>query len=1057
MTPAELLRSLEYRMVGPYRGGRVGAVAGDPFERQVFYFGSTGGGVWKTFDGGIFWENISDGFFQRASVGAIAVAAADPNVLYVGMGESCIRGNVSHGDGVYRSTDAGKTWSHLGLSDTRHIARVRVHPSDPNLVYVAALGHAHGPNEERGIFRSRDGGASWERVLFRSNDAGANDLSMDPLNPRVLYASFWEARRGPSSLSSGGPGSGLFKSVDGGDSWTEISRNKSLPRGVLGKIGVCVSGAQRDRVYAIVEAEDGGVFRSDDGGETWARVSDRRELRERAWYYHHIFVDPRDAETVWVLNIETWKSIDGGQTFAQFAIPHGDNHDLWIDPNDSRRMIEGNDGGALVTFTAGASWSSIYNQPTAELYHVTTDSRTPYRLHGAQQDNTTISVPSRSPLSAITHAEYWEIGGGESGYVAVRPDRPDIIFAGSYLGYLTRYNHATGQARGIDVWPEDMLGSGARDARYRFQWTFPTLLSPHDPNVLYVTGNVVFRSSDEGASWQAISPDLTRNDASIFGPSGGPITGDNTGAEYYGTIFAFAESPRQPGVFWAGSDDGLVHVSRDNGASWHDVTPVELPEWSLLSIIEASPHDPARAYLAANRYKLDDFAPYLFKTNDFGATWTRISSGLPENVFCRTIREDPTRRGLLYAGTETGLYVSFDDGAHWTSIKGNLPVVPVHDVVVKEPEGDLAIATHGRSFWILDHLGPVRAQYDDPATVLPRPRPVIRYTTNAGFGHKPVRGKNYRMPGAVMVTYSQKDDPRTGDKVDQYLDAGRNPPDGAIVDYFLAEAPDGEISLTFFDAEGTEIRSFSSRDVEAAATTDEEKAAARKNKQPRIPKEAGLNRWIWNLRYPDATRIDGDDVANEIVEAGIAGRQVPPGTYRVRLTVGEQSYEQEFEVGRDPRLEVTDADLRAEFELLLRVHRRLSETHAAVNRLRTVRRQAADWAARSKGNPQLEGVQWAAAALLERLLPIEGELIQSRAVSRGDTLSLPVKLNGKLASLQGLIASGDGAPTAAAREVFEDLSRRVQTQLDQLGEVLATEVAFLNQAIDNAGLPPVGA
>ncbi|MBV9577569.1 MAG: glycosyl hydrolase [Chloroflexi bacterium] len=1057
MTPADMLHSLEYRMVGPYRGGRVGAVAGDPFESQVFYFGSTGGGVWKTYDGGIFWQNVSDGFFKRASVGAIAVARADPNVLYVGMGESCLRGNVSHGDGVYRSTDAGKTWTHLGLVETRHISKVRVHPSDPNLIYVAALGHAHGPNQQRGIYRSRDGGANWEHVLFRSPDAGANDLSMDPLNPRVLYASFWETRRGPSSLTSGGPGSGLFKSSDGGDTWTEISRNKGLPRGVLGKIGVCVSAAQRDRVYAIVEAEDGAVFRSDDGGETWDRLSDKRELRQRAWYYHHVIADPRDADTVWVLNVETWRSIDGGQTFTQFAIPHGDNHDLWIDPADTRRMIEGNDGGALVTFNGGASWSSIYNQPTAEMYHVTADTRTPYRLHGAQQDNTTISVPSRSPLVAITHAEYWEIGGGESGYIAVRPDRPDIIFAGSYLGFLTRYDHATGQARGIDVWPEEMLGSGAKDARYRFQWTFPTLLSPHDPNVLYVTGNVVFRSTDEGANWQPISPDLTRNDPSTFEASGGPITGDNTGAEYYGTIFAFAESPRQQGVFWAGSDDGLIHVSRDNGASWHNVTPPELPEWSLISILEASPHDAACAYVAANRYKLDDFAPYLFKTADYGATWTRITAGLPEDVFCRTIREDPTRRGLLYAGTETGLYVSLDDGASWQMLRGNLPIVPIHDLVVKEPEGDLVVATHGRSFWILDHLGPVRAVYDDAATVLVKPRPVIRYTSNGGFGHKAIRGKNYRMPGAVMVTYTQRDDPRTGDKITRYLDAGSNPPDGAIVDYFLRDVPEGDISLTFLEADGREIRSFSSRDLEAAARTDAEKAQARKNKQPRIPREAGLNRWTWNLRYPDATKIDDDEVANELVEGGIAGPQVPPGVYRVRLTVGPDMFEQEFEVRRDPRLEASDADLRAEFELLLQVQTRLSETHAAVNRLRTVRRQANDWLARAKDRSELEAVRRAASAVLERLEPIEAELIQTRAVSRGDTLGMPVKLNGKLASLAALIASGDGAPTAAARGVFSDLSARVQTQLDQLGEVLATEVAFLNQSIDNARLPPVGA
>jgi photosystem II stability/assembly factor-like uncharacterized protein len=1056
MTPAELLQNVEYRLVGPFRGGRVAAVAGDPFDLQVFYFGSTGGGIWKTFDGGIYWQNVSDGFFQRASVGALAVSTADPNVIYAGMGESCIRGNVSHGDGVYRSTDAGKTWSHLGLEDTRHISKVRVHPRDPNLVYVAALGHAHGPNQQRGIFRSRDGGQTWDHVFFRSQDAGANDLSMDPHNPRVLYASIWEARRTPHSLVSGGPGSGLFKSTDGGDTWSEISRNKGLPKGTLGKIGVCASGAQRDRVYAIVEAEDGAVFRSDDGGETWDKLNDRHELRERAWYYQHIIADPKDPDTVWALNIETWKSIDGGQTFNEFAIPHGDNHELWIDPNNTQRMIQGNDGGATITLNGGASWSSLYNQPTAELYHVTTDTRTPYRLHGAQQDNTTISVPSRSPLAAITNSEYWEIGGGESGYIAVRPDKPDIIFAGSYLGFLTRYDHATGQARSIEVWPEDMLGSGAKYAKYRFQWTFPTLLSPHDPNRLYVTGNVVFKSMDEGTTWQAISPDLTRNDPSRFEASGGPITKDNTGAEYYGTVFAFAESPRQRGVLWAGSDDGLVHISRDDGASWQNVTPAGLPEWSLVSVIEASPHDPACAYLAANRYKLDDFAPYLFKTSDFGSTWTRITSGLPDNVFCRAIREDPTRRGLLYVGTETGLHVSFDDGGTWQALKGNLPVVPIHDMVVKEPEGDLVVATHGRSFWVLDNLAPVRAVFDDAATVLVQPRPAIRYMVNSGFGHRAIRGKNYKMPGAVMVTYTQKEDLRTGDKIDQYLDAGRNPPDGLIVDYFLGLEPEGDISLTFLNADGSEIRSFSSRDLEAEAKTDEEKAQARKKKQPRIPKAAGINRWVWNLRYPDATKIEDDDVANELVESGIAGPQVPPGSYRVRLTVGDQTYEQPFEVQRDPRVEVTDADMQAQFELLRQVQARLSDTHAAINQLRAVRKQAEAWLARSRDKDAMAAVQQAAQALVERAKPIEEELIQVNAKSRGDSLNFPIKLNGKLSSLSGAIASGDGAPTAASRQVFEDLSRRVQTQLDQVGEVLATEVAFLNQSISNANVPPVG-
>jgi hypothetical protein len=846
---------------------------------------------------------------------------------------------------------------------------------------------------------------------------------------------------------------------------------------VLGKIGVCASGAQRDRIFAIVEAENGAVFRSDDGGETWDRLSEDRTLRQRAWYYQHIIADPRDPETVWVLNVETHRSSDGGQTFVEFPTPHGDNHDLWIDPNDTRRMIQGNDGGATVSYNGGATWSTLYNQPTAEFYHVTTDTRTPYRLHGAQQDNTTISVPSRSPLAAISNSENWEIGGGESGYVAVRPDNPNIIFAGSYLGTLTRYDHTTGQARSIEVWPEEMLGSGAKDARYRFQWTFPTMLSPHDPNVLYVTGNHVFRSTDEGTTWEPISPDLTHNDPTKFESSGGPITQDNTGAEYYGTIFAFAESPLERGVLWAGSDDGLVHVSRDNGKIWQNVTPPGMPEWTLISIIEPSPHDAATAYIAATRYRLDDFSPYLFKTTDYGSSWTRITNGIPENIFTRAIREDPTRRGLLYAGTETGLFVSFDDGLSWQPMKGDLPVVPIHDLVVKEPEGDLVIATHGRSFWALDDLSPVRAiiaDTDQQTAVLVKPRLVVKYMVNSGFGHKAVRGKNYRMAGPLMLTYRQKEDPRTGDKVDHYLDAAKNPANGAVVFYYLKDVPEFDISLTFLESDGKEIRTFSSKDPDddtsdpaadpaasgegAEETTQErqEKEKLKKDKEPRISKVAGLNRFVWNLRYPDATKLDDDDTGNELVEGGIAGPSVAPGTYRVRLQVGDDSFEQEFEVRKDPRVTLPDSDLKAQFELLLQLRDKLSETHKAINELRTIRRRAEDWAARAKDKRDLEGVAKAARTVIERLKPIEAELIQVKARSRGDILNFPVRLNGKLAALVGHVASADGAPTASGSAVYSDLSTRIQVQLDQLREALATEVAFLNQAIRNVDLAPVG-
>jgi photosystem II stability/assembly factor-like uncharacterized protein len=1031
----DLDQALEFRLIGPFRGGRVVAVAGHPTDPLTFYFGSTGGGVWKTTDGGRYWKNISDGYFKRASVGAIAVSEADPNVIYVGMGEACIRGNVSHGDGVYKSTDGGRTWKNVGLRDTRHIGKIVIHPHNPDIVFVAALGHAHGPNEERGVFRSKDGGKTWEKVLYRDEHTGAIDLALDPSNPRILYAALWQAIRRPWELVSGGPGSGLFRSFDGGDTWEEITRNKGLPKGeLIGKIGVTASPARPGRVWAIVEAEDGAVFRSDDYGETWERGSEDRNLRQRAWYYHHIYADPQDPETVWVLNVEAWKSNDGGKTFFQVPIPHGDNHALWIDPKNPRRMINGNDGGACVSFDGGQTWSDIYNQPTAEMYHVTVDTRFPYRVYGAQQDNTTISGPSRSHLAAITQGEWHEVGGGESGYIAVHPKNPDIVYAGSYLGYLTRYDRKTGQIQNVQVWPESTLGAGAIEAKYRFQWTYPIVISPHDPDTLYVTSNVVHRSRDGGMSWEVISPDLTRNDPEKLQPSGGPITRDNTGAEYYCTIFAFAESPAAPGILWAGSDDGLVHVSRDGGQTWQNVTPPDLPEWALISIIEPSPHDAATCYLAATRYKLDDFRPYLYKTADYGQTWTEITQGIPENDFTRVIRADPVRRGLLYCGTETGLYVSFDDGASWQRFRSNLPVVPIHDLVIKD--SDLVLATHGRSFWILDDLTPLRqfdpAQLEQPAHLFP-PRTTVRFRTYRGFGHPPAPGINYRMTGATRVAFETREI-ETGEKVEVYLDAGQNPPDGVIITYYLREQPEGEVTLTILDAEGNEIRSYSSEKKEPQPGQEE-------SKEPLVPKTPGFHRFVWNLRYPDAVKVP-DDKSLEF-SGGVLGPLVPPGRYQVRLTIGEQSWTESFEVVRDPRIEASDADLRQQFELALQVWRKLSETHESVNRIRKLRRQLEVWETRD----DLAEIREKAEELREKLLEIEGELIQYRAQGRQDVLNYPLKLNAKLAGLATAIGSADSRPTRQAYEVFADLSGRVDTQLARLKELIERDLAAFNHMV----------
>jgi photosystem II stability/assembly factor-like uncharacterized protein len=1049
-----LLQTLEWRCIGPFRGGRVVAVAGDPAHAQVFYFGSTGGGVWKTTDGGIIWENVSDGYFKRASVGAIAVAPSDPNVVYTGMGETTIRSNVSHGDGVYRSTDGGQTWTHLGLADTRNIAKVRIHPHNPDLVYVAALGHAHGPNAERGVYRSKNGGQTWERILFRSEKAGAIDLSMDPHNPRILYAAIWEAHRKPYTLVSGGEECGLFKSIDGGDSWTEITRNEGLPTGMLGKIGVAVSPARENRVFAIVDAEDGAVFRSDDGGAHWERLSEDRNLWARPWYYMHIIPDPQDAETLWALNVQAWKSIDGGKTFFEVQIPHGDHHDLWIDPHDPRRMIEGNDGGACVSFNGGASWSSIYTQPTAEFYHVFTDNQYPYRVYGPQQDNSTICVPSSSHVSGITNAMTFEVGGGESGYIAIRPDDPNIIYAGSYQGYLTRYDHRTFEERNIAVWPEVATGWGAKDQKYRFQWTAPVLLSPHNPNVLYTTGNHVFRSTDEGSSWEVISPDLTRNDVSKQEASGGPPTKDNTGAEYYCTIFAFAESSITPGLFWAGSDDGLVHISRDGGASWQNVTPVDLPEWALISIIEPSPHDPAAAYLAATRWKWDDFHPYLYKTNDYGATWTKITDGIADNDFTRAIREDPVRRGLLYAGTETGIHISFDDGAHWQSLQANLPVVPIHDLAVKD--SDLVVATHGRSFWILDDITPLRQasaqlqQFQQSPTHLFKPRPTIYFGVNYGYSRSAQSGNFFRDTDNTQLVARRFERPGKI-WVERPLNAGQNPPGGVIVYYSLAEKPEGEVKMAFMDAAGNEIKAFTSKSErkKSADPTDEEEEEEKQ--EPNVSTGIGLNRFVWNMRYPDPRKVDGY-VASE---GAMSGPVIVPGTYQVALTVGENSLVESFEVLQDPRIPATQADLEARLALHLKLRDKLSETHDTINTLRNVRRQIDDWLKWTKEQPAHEPLERLGKSIKEQLQPIEDELIQSKAKTRQDTLNHPAKLNGKLAGLASVVGSAQAAPTKQSYELFDDLSQRIDAQAQRLREVLDGDVVAFNSLLHEHNVPAI--
>ena len=1030
-----VLERLEFRLIGPFRGGRSVAVAAHPSEPHTYYMGTTGGGVWKSVDGGTYWRNVSDGFFKRASVGALAVAPSDPNVIWAAMGESTIRGNVSHGDGVYRSTDAGKSWSHLGLEATRNIAKLRVHPRDPDVAFVAAFGHAHGPNPERGVYRTTDGGMTWELVLHRSEDAGACDLSIDPFNPRVVYAALWEARRGPHYLSSGGDGSGLFRSTDSGDTWAELTRNQGLPEsGVIGKIGVSVSAARRDRVFAIVEHTDGGIHRSDDGGETWVKLSDDRRLRQRAWYYSHITADPDDADSVWVLNVEQFKSIDAGKSFEPVPAPHGDNHDLWIDPTNADRMVLANDGGATISVNGGRSWTPQYSQPTAELYHIETDARLPYHVYGSQQDNTSISLPSRSNFGAITRTEWHEVGGGEAGYIQVRPDDPNIVYAGEYQGILTRYDHATRLAKSISVWQDDNSGWGAEDYRHRFQWTYPILLSPHDPNTLYCGANQVFRTRNEGHSWDAVSPDLTRNDPSTLGSSGGPITKDNTGAEVYATVFALAESPLQAGLLWAGSDDGRIHVTTNGGNSWSDVTPEQamLPEWALVSIIEPSPHDRDTAYVAATRYKSDDFAPYLLRTTDLGKSWTSIAVGLPADVFMRVVRADRQTPGMLYCGTETGIHLSHDDGASWRPLGGNFPVVPVHDLQIRND--DLVVATHGRAFWVLDDLSLIRQATTDPnpstANRLFAPRDTYRWASMFSFGHEAVPGQNYWFAATQVPSLDVTKKPDgTLDK--RFLDAGTNPPDGVIVNYLLGD-DDQPLKLTIRDEAGDELRTFRSKPPKQddTATFPPKAEEADDQGETFVPSKRGLNRFVWDFRISEATKIatKGGD------QPGRSGPKVAPGRYRVRLDLGEWSEEQSFAVVADPRMPASPEDRAAQATLTADLHTKHGQLNRAVNGLRELREQAID-RARKAHEAGDESTVADAKALTETLDAIEGELLQPKIKSSQDSLNYPIKLNAKMVGLIGTIEQYDSAPPTQSLALARHLLDAVDVQLTRFTEV----------------------
>ena len=1004
-----LYKAMSWRCIGPYRGGRVTAVTGVPSQPYTYYFGATGGGVWKTEDGGLNWRPISDGFFKTGSVGAIAVSESDPNIVYVGMGEAPIRGNVSHGDGMYKSLDAGKTWKRIGLEDTSQISRVRVHPRNPDIVYVAALGHVYGPNDQRGVFRSQDGGGTWENILYRDDKTGCIDLILNPSNPRIIYAAFWEFFRTPYSLSSGGPGGGIFKSIDGGDTWTEISRNSGLPKGLLGKIGITISPANPDRVWAIVEANDGGVFCSDDGGQTWRKMNEERRLRQRAWYYSRIYADPKDAETVYVLNTGFYRSVDRGRTFSSIRVPHGDNHDLWIDPENPNRMINSNDGGANVSYNGGISWTDQDNQPTAQFYHVVTDNHFPYRVYGAQQDNSTVRIASRTTEGGIDKPDWHEVGGGESGHIAPRHDNPNIVYAGSYGGYITRWDYRTRQTRIITAWPENPMGWGAGDLKYRYQWTAPIVVSRFDPDVLYHAAQVIFKTTNEGQSWEIISPDLTRNDKSRQKSSGGPITKDNTSVEYYCTVFALAESFHNPNILWVGTDDGLVSITRNGGKNWEEITPKDLPEWSLISMIEPSTFDSATAYIAVDRHELDDFKPYIYKTENYGRSWKKITNGLPDSTFIRVVRQDPKREGLLYAGAETGVFVSFDDGANWQSLQLNLPVVPIHDMVVKE--NDLVVGTHGRSFWILDDLTP------------------LHQITN-------------RVEKSDIYLFKPRDAYRMRGWGRPQSNVGQNPPGGSVIYYNFKEKPEEEVILEFMDREGNTIKKYTGR-------AGEEVRPGRFSMQ--LPVEAGMNRFVWNMLYPDAVRVPG-----AILWGGmLSGPVAVPGIYQVKLTVGEKSMTQSWVWKKDPRISTSQEEFQEQFDFLIQIQKKVTEINTAINRLRDVKKQIDGLSSKVRGQEKGEQVIEAARHLKAKLISVEDVLIQSKSKSGQDPLNYPILLDNKIAALAGIVASSDSRPTDQSYDVFKELSAMADEQLAKLKKIMEKDLPDFNDVVKKAKIPAI--
>ncbi len=999
-----LFSKVKFRSVGPYRGGRSGAVTGDLKNKNTFYFGSTGGGVWKTIDGGSNWKNISDKYFG-GSIGAVTVAPSDNTILYVGEGENTLRGNVSEGFGIWRSDDGGRSWRNIGLKDTRHIIRIIVHPKNPDIVWVAAIGHLFGPNTERGIFKTIDGGKTWKKVLYVNEQTGCSDLIMEPGNPAVLYAGTWRIQRTPYSLESGGEGGALWKSTDGGETWKNISANKGLPKGLWGIVGVTVAPSNTDKIYVLVENKDGGLFMSSDGGDTWTLQSSDNNIRQRAWYYSKIFTDPKNENVVYVLNVDFLKSTDGGKTFKILNTPHGDHHDLWIDPEDGSRMIVGDDGGAQISFDGGNNFSTYYNQPTAQFYRVSTDNHYPYRILGAQQDNTTVRILSRSDGGQITQDDWQPTAGAESGYVVADPLNPDVVYGGNYSGYLSRLDHKTGENRAVSVWPDDPLGGGADVSKYRFQWNFPIFFSPHDPKKLYAAGNILFATENEGASWKALGGDLTTNDKNRQRSSGGPITKDNTGVEVYCTIFTAAESVLEKDLLWTGSDDGLIHVSKDGGQNWQNVTPPAAGQWMMWNCVETDPFVKGKAYFVGTKYKSDDFTPYIFKTADYGKTWTKITNGIAANHFARCLRADKKVKGLLYAGTEYGMYISYDDGANWKPFQLNLPMVPITDMTIKE--NDLIVATQGRSFWVLDDLSVIQQKA-------------------AGFTQKNLHvfavNDAYRYDGYQNLNAKN---------------AGMNPPNGTVINYWIKDVNDSsKLSIEILDKNHKQIKLF---------------ATGAKEKENKIEVSRGMNQFVWDMYYPPAEKVEGQILWHGVV----GGPKAAPGTYWYKIKADKDSAEGSFVIKANPVYKMSQQDYDDQFNFLITVRDKFSEIQKAIKSIGEVRKQINDFTARA-GNDLPKEIKQQADTINKQMTAVEEALHQTKAKSGQDVLNYPIRLDDKISGLYDFAVSGNAAPAKQVKDAYAELSAQADEQLNKLKKIFSDDLPQLNKMIREKELMIIG-